>query len=283
MKKTLGIIGLGFVGGAVQEGMKNYFNIYSFDIDSTKPRTVNSLFELIENTNETFLCLPTPMKKTGECDLNILIKVLDEISHIAFSLNKQDYIVIIKSTIPPGTTEQLNKDYSNIQIVFNPEFLTEANAIEDYKNQNRIVIGGPRPYSTKVKQIFEKAFPKIPIIKTNSTIAETIKYITNTFLTVKVSYANEIYQLCQGLDIDYDKVLEYTKYDTRLGSSHWSVPGPDGDFGYGGHCFPKDIAALINVMDNLNIDATMLKAAQLKNTQVRTDKDWEKMKGRAIS
>ena len=283
MKQPLGIIGLGFVGGAVQEGMKNHFDIYSFDIDSTKPRTVNTLYEVIENTNETFLCLPTPMKKTGECDLNILRKALDEIAHIAFSLKKQDYIIIIKSTIPPGTTEQFNKDYPNIQIVFNPEFLTEANAVEDYKNQNRIVIGGPRPYSTKVKQIFEKAFPKIPIIKTNSTIAETIKYVTNTFLTVKVSYANEIYQLCQGLDIDYDKVIEYSKYDTRLGNSHWSVPGPDGDFGYGGHCFPKDIAALINVMDNLNIDNIMLKAAQSKNTQVRTDKDWEKMKGRAVS
>lgn len=283
MKKPLGIIGLGFVGGAVQEGMKNHFNIYSFDIDLSKPITVNTLYEVIENTNETFLCLPTPMKKTGECDLNILRNALNEIDNLTLSLNKQTYIVIIKSTTPPGTTEQFNKDYPNINIVFNPEFLTEANAIEDYKNQNRIVIGGSRPYSTKVKQIFEKAFPKVPIIKTSSTIAETIKYVTNTFLTVKVSYANEIYQLCQGLNIDYDKVIEYSKYDARLGDSHWSVPGPDGDFGYGGHCFPKDIAALINVMDNLNIDTTILKSAQSKNTQVRTDKDWEKMKGRAVS
>ena len=151
-------------------------------------------------------------------------------------------IVVIKSTIPPGTTQKLNKKYPSLQIVFNPEFLTEANAVDDYKNQNRIVIGAARPYSTRVKRIFEKAFPKIPIIKTNSTIAETIKYVTNIFLATKVAFANEMYQLCEGLDIDYDKVTEYARYDERLGTTHWAVPGPDGDFGYAGHCFPKDLS-----------------------------------------
>jgi UDPglucose 6-dehydrogenase len=176
-----------------------------------------------------------------------------------------------------------DKIFTKLNIVFNPEFLTEANANEDYKNQNRIIIGGERPGTTKVKQIFSKAFPQVPIIKTSSTIAEMIKYVTNTFLATKVSFANEMFQICQGLNIDYDKVIEYARYDERLGNSHWGVPGPDGDFGYGGHCFPKDIAALQYVAKEMNVSTTVLNASIEKNKEVRTDKDWEKQIGRAVS
>jgi nucleotide sugar dehydrogenase len=283
MKESIGIIGQGFVGSAVREGMKNYYDIKAFDKDPNKNSNVGSIFEVVENTELTFLCVPTPMKKSGQCDLGILGSALNEISDCVKALNKKGYIVVIKSTIPPGTTETLNSIYGSLDIVFNPEFLTEANANEDYKNQNRIVVGGERPGSTKVKAIFAKAFPKVPIIKTSSTIAETIKYVTNTFLAMKVSYANEIHQLCQGLGIDYDKVIEYARYDDRLGNSHWSVPGPDGDFGFGGHCFPKDIAALQYLAKELNVDTTMLTATIAKNTQVRTDLDWTKQVGRAVS
>lgn len=279
--KKIGIIGQGFVGNSVREGFNNFFETITFDINGNC--TESSLFELIEKVNETFLCLPTPMKKNGECDLSIVRNCLSQIDLIVKSLNKKDFIVIIKSTIPPGTTEKLNSENENLNIVFNPEFLTEANAVEDFKNQNRIIVGGDRPYTSKVKTIFEKAFPKVPIIKTSSTIAEMIKYVTNTFLATKISFANEIYQICQAIDIDYDKVIEYAKYDNRLGNSHWSVPGHDGDLGYGGHCFPKDISALKFLADNLNVDSTMLSAAIDKNNKVRTDKDWEKQIGRAVS
>jgi UDPglucose 6-dehydrogenase len=281
--QKIGIIGQGFVGSAVKEGMKDFFEVYTYDKDPKKESTARNIFSVVEHTELTFLCVPTPMKKTGECDLRILETALTEISECAKALNKKNYIVVIKSTIPPGTTEKLNNIYVNLDIVFNPEFLTEANAVNDYKNQNRIVIGGERPSSTKVKQVFAKAFPKVPIIKTSSTIAEMIKYVTNTFLATKVSFANEMYQICQGLAIDYDKVIEYARYDDRLGNSHWSVPGPDGDFGFGGHCFPKDIAALQYVSKQMNVDSTVLNAAIEKNTQVRTDLDWTKQIGRAVS
>ena len=277
----LGVIGQGFVGGAVYQGMKNYFDVSTFDINGKC--TESSLFELIEKVNVTFLCLPTPMRKSGECDLSIVENCLSQVDMLVKSLNKKDFIVIIKSTIPPGTTERLNKSNENINVIFNPEFLTEANAIEDYKNQNRIIVGGDRPWTSTVKTIFEKAFPQVPIIKTSSTIAEMVKYVTNTFLATKISFANEMFQICQGLDIDFDKVIEYSKYDGRLGNSHWSVPGHDGDFGYGGHCFPKDIAALNNVAEELGVKSTMLKATIDKNKEVRTDKDWEKQIGRAVS
>ena len=281
--EPLGIIGQGFVGNAVREGMKTYFDVKAFDKDPNKFSNVGSIFDVVESTAATFLCVPTPMKKSGECDLSILKAALSEISECVKVLHKGTYIVVIKSTIPPGTTESLNKEFTFLDIVFNPEFLTEANAVNDYLNQNRIIVGGERPATSIVKRIFSKAFPQVPIIKTSSTIAETIKYVTNTFLAMKVSYANEIYQLCQGLDIDYDKVIEYARYDERLGNSHWSVPGPDGDFGFGGHCFPKDIAALQYLAKKLNVDTTMLSATIDKNSQVRTDLDWTKQVGRAVS
>lgn len=279
--EKIGVIGQGFVGSAVREGMKNYYDVRTYDIngDCNEP----SLDELISQVNETFLCLPTPMKKSGECDLSIVKECLQNISSIVEFYQKENFIVIIKSTIPPGTTEQLNKEFKFLHITFNPEFLTEANAVDDYKNQNRIIVGADRPYSSRVKQIFAKAFPKVPIIKTSSTIAETIKYVTNTFLAMKVSYANEISQLCGKLNIDYDKVIEYARYDDRLGNSHWSVPGPDGDFGFGGHCFPKDIAALTYVAKQLGVDTTMLEATMTKNVLVRTDLDWTRQVGRAVS
>ena len=109
-----------------------------------------------------------------------------------------------------------------------------------------------------------------------------VKYVTNSFLATKVSFTNEMHEICTGLMIDYDKVIEYAQYDDRLGKSHWAVPGPDGDFGYGGHCFPKDVKALIQVAKNLDVHPVVLEATDSKNFSVRTDKDWEKMKGRAI-
>lgn len=271
----IGIIGQGFVGTAVNEGLKPFFKIETFDIN--KNSTCNSLEELSKKSEVIFVCLPTPMELNGSCHLDIVENTL-----LGLDLAEECKTIVVKSTIPPGTTEKWNKKFNHIQVVFNPEFLTEANSIEDYKNQNRIIIGGPRPATTKVKRIFAKVFPKVPIIKTGSTTAEMVKYFGNCFLATKVSFANEMYQICEGLNIDYDKVIEYVKYDERIGYSHLNVPGPDGDFGYGGHCFPKDVKALINVAHNLNISPKVLLATDIKNNDVRKNRDWEKQEGRAI-
>ena len=125
-------------------------------------------------------------------------------------------------------------------------------------------------------------FPKAHIIKTDSSHAEMVKYLTNSFLSTKVSFANEIYQICQQLKIDYDKVVEYATLDSRLGKSHWQVPGPDGDYGFGGHCFPKDLNALLYLSDNLDTDNNVLTAAIETNDKVRKNRDWESMTGRAV-
>ena len=177
--KSIGIIGQGFVGTAVNEGLAKHYNIETYDI--AKDSTCSSLEELYSKSTIIFLCLPTPMEKDGSCHLGIIEPVLEELNELGKT------IVVVKSTIPPGTTEKWNKRYTNIDIIFNPEFLTEANSIEDFKNQNRIIVGGPRPATTKVARVFRKAFPKVPIIKTGSTYAEMVKYVTNTFLATKVS------------------------------------------------------------------------------------------------
>ena len=276
----IGIIGQGFVGTAVNEGLKNFFDIETYDIN--KKSTCSSLDAISTKSDILFVCLPTPMdKKTGECHIGIVQNVLNELNELARLLDKCN-IIVVKSTIPPGTTEKWNFMFPNIQIVFNPEFLTEANAINDFKNQNRIIIGGPRPATTKVKRLFAKAFPKVPIIKTGSTHAEMVKYATNCFLATKVSFANEIYQLCESLELDYDKVIEYSKFDERLGYSHWNVPGPDSDFGFGGHCFPKDMNALVYLGDLLGVDLKVIKSAIETNDRVRANRDWEQQNGRAV-
>ena len=222
------------------------------------------------------------MSKDGSFDVSIVDQTLSSIDLIADNLETFRNIVL-KSTIPPGTTEEFNKKFQSLKIIFNPEFLTERNAVKDYDNQKRIILGGPRPATTELKTIFSKVFPKAHIIKTDSSYAEMVKYFTNTFLATKVSFANEIYQLCNKLNIDYDKVVEYATLDERLGKSHWGVPGHDGDLGYGGHCFPKDLAALLYLSYQYKTVNGVLKATQETNDKVRSDRDWERMKGRAVS
>jgi len=275
MSIKIGIVGQGFVGTAVKEGLKDYFNIETFDI--IKDSSCDSLYELSNLSDVVFVCLPTPMESNGDCHLDIVENAL-----LGLNTIEKCKTIVVKSTIPPGTTKKWNEKFKNLQIVFNPEFLTEANSINDFKNQTRIIIGGPKRASSKVRRIFTKAFPKVKIIKTDSTYAEMVKYVTNSFLATKVSFANEMYQICEKLDIDYDKVVEYAIYDERLGYSHWNVPGPDGDFGYGGHCFPKDVKALISLAHDLNVSPRMLTATECKNNDVRTKRDWEKQEGRAV-
>ena len=110
-----------------------------------------------------------------------------------------------------------------------------------------------------------------------------VKYFTNCFLATKVSFANEMKVLCDEIDIDYDKVVEYATYDERLGKSHWAVPGPDGKLGFGGSCFPKDINALIDLCGKMDIPARTLLGAWITNLNVRPEQDWKELKGRAVT
>jgi len=296
MEQTIGIIGQGFVGSAIREGLKSFYNVKAYDIDKSKCWNVadkSTVDEVIWHSDIIFVCLPTPMRANGSCDTRILESALDNAYK---SLKKQDpdpkhsdflnrqtqkKTFVIKSSVPPGTTESLSKKYPRINLCFSPEFLTEANSFEDFKNQSRIIIGGDG--AKTVKAMFRKPFPNIPIIVTKSATAEMVKYFTNCFLATKVTFANQMFQICLDNNIDYDKVCEYTLYDNRIGNSHLAVPGPDGDLGFGGHCFPKDLAAMISFGAKNEGNTSFLEAVQDYNNKCRRFRDWENMKGRAVS
>lgn len=314
-KKNIAVIGQGFVGGSLTTVFaERGFDVFTYDkVGKRSPggqpvyrpnpdrlRThqyeANSVAELVTGcelepnfSGIFFVCVPTPMYEDGSADLSIVESVLNEIAS-ADGLPAQHRVAVVKSTVPPGSTERWNKSFAltPLRVVFNPEFLTEANALDDMREQNRIVLGGPRPHINRVKQVFQTAFPKVPLIKTSSTTAEMVKYVTNCFLASKVAFANEMAQVCealdrQGLDIDYDKVVEYAKCDLRLGDSHWAVPGPDGGRGFSGHCFPKDLNSLMFLARQLGVDPKVMSGVWAKNLEVRPERDWELMVGRAIS
>jgi UDPglucose 6-dehydrogenase len=246
-------------------------------------------FEMLRHVDgPIFVCLPTPMKADGSADTSIVESVVKGFEKVAEATrvnrgHQKRPVIVIKSTVPPGTTAKLGEQCKHLHVCFNPEFLTERSATEDFKNQDRIIVGGPRPGTDVLKKMYEISFSRVPVTKTSSTIAEMVKYTTNVFLATKVSVANDLKQICNGLDdVDYDKVVEYATKDTRLGSSHWSVPGPDGKAGFGGSCFPKDLNALIHVAKSLGVSVPTLEGAWKTNLKVRPEKDWEKLKGRAV-
>ena len=274
----IGIIGQGFVGSAIREGLDSYYEVLTYDKEESRGR--NSHDEVVDGASILFVCVPTPMRRSGECDTRILESV---IARIEATRTKNNPVLVIKSTIPPGTTDRVSK-LTRFDVCFSPEFLTEANSFQDFKNQTRIIIGGPRPATGKVKSMFRKPFPEIPIIKTGTRTAEMIKYFTNCFLATKVTFANQMYDICRASGIDYDKVCEYALHDQRIGRTHLAVPGPDGDRGFGGHCFPKDLAAMIHFSDTIaSENSDFLTAVQESNNRYRSDRDWESMQGRAVS
>jgi UDPglucose 6-dehydrogenase len=311
MAKAIACIGNGFVGGSLTTVFNEKgFIVYAYDksgkyapgafrlgetehafMTEQRPTSVTNLVEIAEADKNFsgiyFVCLPTPMFENGACDLSIIEPVLHELANTS-----EERIAVIKSTIPPGTTEHWNKMFkgTGLRIIHCPEFLTEANALNDMRNQNRIVLGGPRPQINKVKQLFQTAFPTVPIIKTSSTTSEMVKYFTNIQLATRVVLSCEFNQLCekldnQGMNVDFDKVVEYAKYDVRLGGTHMNAQGNDGVPGARGHCFPKDLGALVFLSQKLGIVPSLMAAVQEKNLSIipPEHRDWEKMPGRGVS
>jgi UDPglucose 6-dehydrogenase len=278
----IGIVGQGYVGTAIKSGFEKHYELETYDKFNTSKSSVN-LQDLVSRCSIIFICVPTPMNKDGSCHTGIVESVVSEINEVTMGWNEvyskdNKPIVVIKSTVPPGTTDRLHKKYKNLDVIFNPEFLTEANFLEDFKNQSRIILGGTRKGTNILRQVYSKVFPNATIVKTGSKTAEMVKYFVNCFLATKVSFANEMKIVCDKIGIDYDKVVEYATYDERLGKSHWAVPGPDGDLGFGGHCLPKDTQALVSRYE----DMILLETVIWVNDKVRKNRDWEEMKGRAV-
>ena len=280
--KKIGIIGRGFVGSAVEFGFSAQTGcdaiVKVFDKD---PKiSLHSLTETINESDFIFVSVPTPSNSDGSINIDILHSVLSDINQI----NNSDNIILIRSTITPGTTRKFEKEFPKLKFVFNPEFLTERSAKYDFINQSRFILGGDKVYTSKVASLFKWRFGhSIPVIETNFETAELIKYMNNCFFATKVSFLNEMKLISDQIGSDWDVAVEGFQRDGRIGHSHLSVPGPDGKLGFGGSCFPKDIQAIIDFAQKLDINLNTLQGAWETNLSVRPEKDWEELKGRSVT
>jgi UDPglucose 6-dehydrogenase len=280
----IGIIGVGFVGGATAHVLKKAHNLYFYDKYKEPYNSQSNLEILAENSECTFVCVPTPMKASGEIDYtnvhNSIDQLLEEVNKI--KRNPKNLLVIIRSTAVSGTTDKLAEKYP-FQFAFNPEFLREKYAIEDMEKTDRVVVGTDDIESAKkVEEIYKPIFPNAQYTFVDRKTAEMIKYAANVILTGQVALANEIYQICEATGVNYDSVKKAVLQDSRIGRNI-DVPGPDGDFGFGGKCFPKDLNALIYLAREKQYRPYLLEEVWRLNEKVRKEKDWLKIEGAVSS
>ena len=273
--KKIGIIGNGFVGNSIAFGFSPTHEIRIHDKDLK--RNLNTLEEVLE-CDFIFVAVPTPMNRDGSISLEVVKNALQEISE----KNTRNNIIILKSTMVPGSTNNFIKQFPKLNIVFNPEFLTERTAKLDFLTQARIILGGTKRLTKRVAKLFEERFMHSYIIETDTVTAEMIKYMNNIFFASKVSIMNEMKMMCDAIGADWKQALAGFAADQRVGDSHLNVPGPDGKMGFGGSCFPKDINAFISYANELGVKVPTIKGAWETNLNVRPERDWEKLEGRAI-
>jgi nucleotide sugar dehydrogenase len=265
----IGVIGNGFVGSAVSNGFKNH-DVKVFDKNTEI--SSHSINEVVAQ-DFVFVCVPTPMKNImgDDCNLSIIESCFKEVEQIG-----SNAIFIIKSTVPIGTTARLQKAHPTLNIVHSPEFLTAKFAKEDFLNADRHIVGyvKKKRIGEKAANLFKKAFPNIPCLMMKSDESESVKYIANCFFATKVSFFNEIFLLIDKLGLNWNSIINGVMGDRRIGDSHFQVPGHDGDKGFGGTCFPKDINALIKTFEKNGLNPKLLKSAWSINLDVRKDLDW---------
>ena len=271
----VGIIGNGFVGGAVAHGFRDKHPLV-YDIN---PEVSPNTFEEAANCKYLFICLPTPMvsETGGEANTSIVEDCLERL------YQNKDQVIMLKSTVPIGTTKSLAKKYRLRNLIHCPEFLTAANAKYDFVNADRTVLGSPyyrdgieEKYTKMAKELFLETFPDIPVYTMKSCESELVKYTANCFLASKVGFFNMVFMLGEKLGLEYDRVLKGVLSDPRIGRSHTRVPGPDGDYGFGGTCFPKDVNAMIQTLNDHGISSSILESVWQDNMSNRIRWDWAK-------
>ena len=300
---TVGQIGYGFIGNAVVELFRPhcarvviYDKAKAENRDEGNLRFVPNLDRVVSESQVIFVAVPTPMKPSGECHTGIVESVLQDIQNTAIKIGRSldSFIVVLKSTVPPGFTTSMQERYA-LRLLFSPEFLTEANSVRDFQTANRVLLGGDVDDARVVYKYFEGVWPDrqmntyvdhpdgpVQIIQCDSEVAEMVKLSTNVHLTARVMVSNELYLICQGLGISYDDVKVLTQLDRRIGLSHMNVPGNGGALGYSGSCFPKDINNLGFISRSLGFQDNVFDAIQKRNEVIRGNKDWEALIGRAV-
>lgn len=266
----IGVIGAGFVGGAIIRAFSGYSPITVYD----KGKDIGSLQKAIVNSDVIFVCLPSPEAEDGDCDTSIIEETLEAIhKELRKDTKDPEVEVVIKSTVPPKFFAIAQKKYPGFNLLFMPEFLTARTADLDFINAPRHIIGCEDPANRKLfiktVTVFRKRFPKVPMQAMTWEAAAMVKYVTNSFFVTKVSFFNEVHEICEKMNIDSAMVIGEVLNDGRIGRSHFQVPGPDGKLGFGGACFPKDSAAFIKIAEELGCPADIVKAAKKVNKRVR--------------
>ncbi|MEK9793897.1 MAG: hypothetical protein VW416_04520, partial [Gammaproteobacteria bacterium] len=214
------------------------------------------------------VCVPTPMSEDGSQNSEIIENVCRELA-----LKCPESIVVIKSTVLPTVLKRLIK--VNDRLIYNPEFLREKHASEDFKNSKVIIFGGDRNLSQRVADFYSNHSNCISkeYIYLDLLSASLVKYSINTFLAQKVTFFNEIYEIYEKLEVEdsWEAIIKSISSDERIGESHMNVPGHDGKKGFGGACFPKDCAALIKFAFEEGIDTKVLRAVVEKNNEIRSN------------
>lgn len=253
--------GNGFVGSALNKSFAlKGLNIKIYD----KFQNLGSI-ENILDSDYIFFCLPTPYSPSTGYDLSAIEENLFFLADNNFNGS-----VIIKSTVLPGTCKTLQNKYS-INIIHNPEFLTERTAFEDFHNQQHIVLGFTDKIDHNIIDIYQKYYPEAKISICTSDESESMKIFCNTFYATKVQIFNEFYLLCKTLNIDFNNVKSLMLKNGWINPMHTAVPGPDGKLSYGGHCFPKDTSALLEQMIKLNIPNEVIFGCVSERNKIRKD------------
>lgn len=258
----IGVIGIGFVGDALKYSFtRKQISLKLYD--KYKNGGIGKLEDVLD-TKIVFLCLPTPYCKEKQTYL------MDSIIEVCQFLSEHQYqgVVVIKSTVTPGTCEMLEKKY-NLPIVHNPEFLTARTAQEDFHQQKHIVLGGES--NQVVKDFYQKYYPEASISLASTKETESMKLFVNSFYAIKVQVFNEFYLLSQKLECDYQVIKEMMLQNGWINPMHTNVPGPDGQLSYGGACFPKDTQALLSFMKDVETPCLVLDSCVAERNTMRND------------
>lgn len=272
-KLKLGIVGHGFVGKATDIGFNQ--NVDKLIVD---PKLGNSIADFESFKPEiVFICVPTPMDKNATQDSSILISVTKELNKIC-----PKAIKVIKSTVLPSILNDLIK--LDKKLIYNPEFLREKNANEDFINSELIIFGGDKKLSSIVSNAYiqNSACITSQHYFTDLQTASLIKYTINSFLASKVIFFNGIHSIFESINPNdsWEKVINIISKDSRIGTSHMNVPGHDGKKGFGGACFPKDSLAFAKYAKNINEDFKVLETTIKVNNNLR--KQYSKLDPREV-
>ncbi|HHE76759.1 MAG TPA: UDP-glucose/GDP-mannose dehydrogenase family protein [Candidatus Parcubacteria bacterium] len=254
-KVKIGIIGVGMVGGA----LKKYFEKQGRELLLYDPGKKLGNLEEINLANVVFICVPTPFDKDKGFNLSY-------VEESCRNLNGEK-IIVVKSTVIPGSIDALQEKHPQHKFLFNPEFLTEATAQKDMENPVRQILGYTRQ-SRSVAEIIMRLLPRAEfeeIIPAKA--AEMVKYFSNTWYATKVIFANQMYELCEKIGVDYEIVRKCAAADKMIGPSHLDVRHK-GYFGYGGKCLPKDIRALIEFADKNGVNLRLHKVVEEINSEL---------------